>query len=305
MSQPLDLPGLDGSNPLGFLAALGVLRTLSESHASTTVKMSWRVTGAWVPTVTTDAPCTEASLLETLDATLSADESLEPFVLGTDLNVSPTVFRDYALDMSARATASRRRAVDFVAAFGCDGVARKAGQKAVIEDCELRTMSGAGHQHFLASMRQLVQITTPEHLRAALFVPWLYQDAPPILRWDPQDDRRYALRWKEPSGDAIRTVRGANRLAIEGLSLMPSAPIGHGLRTAGFSGRGARATFWSWPIWTVPIELDVVRSLLTHPGLVVANPDAAHLSRLGVAQVFRSQRVTVGKFRNFAPAEPV
>lgn len=301
MRHEIKLPGLDGANPLGFLAALGTLRTLSESKAYGTVKMFWQAAGTWVPVIATDTPCTEETLVETLLTALSAGEGLEPFTLGEDLNVSPEVFRAYALSVCQRSTASSRRAVDFVAAFGCDGVA----EENVIKDCELRTMSGAGHQHFLGFMRQLMQTTTREHLRTALLARWSYEDDGPSMRWDPEDDRRYALRWKEPSRDKVQTVRGANCLAVQGLSLLSSVPTGHGLRTTGFSGLRVRNTFWSWPIWVLPIAMDAVRSLLAYPSLAAPSPNAAHLSRLGVAQVFRSQRLTVGKFRNFAPARAV
>jgi hypothetical protein len=65
-------------------------------------------------------------------------------------------------------------------------------------------MSGAGHQHLLGFMKQLVRLTTREQVGAALFAQLTSEDEGPSLRWDPQDDRRYALRWKEPSGDKIR-----------------------------------------------------------------------------------------------------
>lgn len=129
------------------------------------------------------------------------------------------------------------------------------------------------------------------------------------LRWDPADDSRYALRWRDPSGDPARKKRGgmlgANRLAIEGLPLVTCAPVGSSLRTTGFTGSAARNTFWTWPIWTYPAGLDVCRSLLAHSALRDAAADADELRALGVAAAFRSQRITVGKFRNFAPSTAV
>ena len=106
-------------------------------------------------------------------------------------------------------------------------------------------------------------------------------------------------------GDKIRTVRGANRLAIEGLRLLPAMPADEGLRTTGFSGKGARNTFWSWPIWEIPLSENVVRSLLALRELAEPVPNGDLLTRMGVQQVFRSQRLTVGKFRNLAPARAV
>src|SRR5947209_20011034 len=115
-------------------------------------------------------------------------------------------------------------------------------------------MSGAGHQHFLEFMKWIVERTGPDHLEKTLFRPWRYDD--PVqnqtLRWDPADDVRRALRWRDPSGDPQRSRRGgmlgANRLAIEGLPLLPTIPVGRTLRTTGFSGRGSGTTYWTWPL---------------------------------------------------------
>jgi CRISPR-associated endonuclease/helicase Cas3 len=44
----LDLPGIDGSNPLGALAALGVLRSLTQAWPTRDVRLHWRILkGGW------------------------------------------------------------------------------------------------------------------------------------------------------------------------------------------------------------------------------------------------------------------
>jgi hypothetical protein len=48
--------------------------------------------------------------------------------------------------------------------------------------------------------------------------------------------------------------------------------------------------------------LDLVRTLLAIEGLQRDSIDRAWLSQIGVAEVFVSQRLTIGKVRNFAPA---
>jgi hypothetical protein len=172
-------------------------------------------------------------------------------------------------------------------------------------------MSGAGHQDFLAVARNIVNSTTPRHLERALFQTWQYDD--PVekqtMRWDPIDDIRYALRWRDPSGDPIRKKRGsmlgANRLAIEGLPLLPTIPVRSVLHTTGFSRWDSRVTFWSWPIWQTLLPLDTIRSLLSLSELQLLVPPRRKLVRMGVVEIYRSQRLTVGKFRNFAPAASV
>ncbi|MEQ1825821.1 MAG: hypothetical protein ABL921_07730, partial [Pirellula sp.] len=64
MNYELELTGLDGSNPLGFLAALGTLAELS-ADPLTIYRMSWVVvSGVWRPRLHTERPL-EASAVAT------------------------------------------------------------------------------------------------------------------------------------------------------------------------------------------------------------------------------------------------
>jgi hypothetical protein len=162
-------------------------------------------------------------------------------------------------------------------------------------------MSGAGHQHFLGFMRELAIGTGPEHLRGALFEEWNYSDGRPSLRWDAADYRPHALRAEDPSGDPIKTVRGANRLAIEALPLFPTVPSGRRLRTVGFADRSGE-TEVTWPVWSEALDLATVRSLLACAEIQEPEPDRREMMQRKVAQVFRARRFTEGKFRNFSPA---
>jgi hypothetical protein len=190
-----------------------------------------------------------------------------------------------------------------VAAFGCGAVGNEDGN---IEDTAFRTMSGAGHQHFLEFMNILAKETTLEQLREALFGPWRYRDPSPTMRWDAEDDRRYALRWDEPSKDPVRTVRGANLLAIAALPLFPVVPVSSSdVATTAFRGRGSRDTFITWPIWNGWLGLEVTRSLLNLKELQDPEVSSDELQAYGIMAAYRSQRITLGKYRNFTPAAPV
>ncbi len=307
----LMLTGLDGSNPLAFLAALGTLRTLTLAWPDESVKMRWiRHAGAWRPVVRSDRPETEEGLTNALTRQFSHMAANPALELGNNLNVSADSFRSYAADLLERAQTSpevREQSLGFAAAFACDAVVN---EQAKVQDTALRTMSGAGHQHFLGTMRLIAANTQAEHLGKALFRLWTYDDpiAKRSLRWDPSEDSRYALQWRNPSGDPAReqrgTMLGANRLAMEGVPLLACAPDGETLRTVGFKGRGARDTYWTWPIWDAPISLEVCRSLLANPSLQERGRAATPmLKSMGVQSLFRSRRITTGKFRNFTPAE--
>lgn len=297
------LIGLDGGNPLAFLAALGTLRALKSAWPHDPPKIAWKQSESnWRPEMVFAKTPSKAEMLAALDTELRAMNNHAAFTFAKDLNVFRKDFRSFAKDASVRAARERDlRDADFAAAFACDGIASEKDQ---VEDTAFRTMSGAGHQHFLESMDLLAKGTTPEHLSAALFSPWGYADPRPSMRWDPGDDRRYALRWDEPSGDPVRTVRGANRLAVEALPLFPVAPVDGRLATTGFTGTNSQNTFLTWPIWTGAIGLDTVRSLLALEELQAVSPDRAKLVAIGIAEIYRSRRITVGKYRNFTPAQP-
>ncbi|NOX55809.1 MAG: hypothetical protein GXP27_15485 [Planctomycetes bacterium] len=301
-NSSLELSGLNGSNLLAFLAAVGTLRSLSTAWPEEPVRMYWKRKAGWCPVIVTEQPLDEETLVATLHRRLRTMHDHPALAVDDNLKIPPDRFRQYAAEACDQAHRTGDRTwADFVAAFGCDVIA----QDKVIQDTAFRTMSGAGHQHFLKTMRELIEVTEPEHLRKALFQPWTYDDGRPSLRWDPEDDRRYALRWNEPSGDPIRTVRGANRLAIEALPLFPTAPVRSSLETTGFRTGGSRDTFFTWPIWSCAIPIDVVRTLLAIKELQQDDPDRRRLLAHGVVEVYRCQRLTIGKYRNFAPARTV
>lgn len=300
----LHLNGLNGASPVAFLAAMGTFRLVAELFPERTVRLCWiPLGGSWTAALHTSGKIEPEQLVGALHKHLASRANSSALTVADNLKMPASQFRVYANDSaSAWMNGSDSAWAEFAAAFGSDGVLDDEG---LIEDTAFRTMSGAGHQHFLRFMNELAGDTSESQLTEALFGPWQYRDVGFSMRWDPEDDRRYALRWFNPSGDAARNVRGANRLAIEGLRLFPTMPSTTNLATTGYSGQKASNTFWSWPIWEAPISLDACRSLLAHAELTKPQPSSALCQALGVIAVLRSQRITTGKFRNFTPAQVV
>ncbi len=296
-------PALNGSSLLGFLAALGTLETLSKLPTHAGARMKWIPSGSsYHPVLQTTGLCEKEALLEKLDEALRTMAGHRVITIDQDLKIPSAVFRHLA-ETQAKIwlEQSDLRGAPLVAAFGCDVIADETGN---IKDTAFRTMGGAGHQHFLGFMETLAKETNREHLREALFGPWRYRDPSPSLRWDSEDDRRYALRWDEPSKDPARTVRGANRLAMAALPLFAVVPVSQdSVSTTGFMGRGSRDTFVTWPLWSGWLNVDTVRSLLSFPELQKSETTSADLANRGICAVFRAQRMTLGKFRNFSPAK--
>ena len=305
-STELTLSALQGSNLLGFLASLGAFRTLAMLPEVSDVRMCWVPRGgSYCPVFRLPSPAAPEVIVEKLHAALSGFAGHYVITVDKDLKSPRCVFRKLATKAAEDfLTHTDPAAASMVAAFGCDAVGNEDG---TIEDTAYRTKSGAGHQHFLEIMNVLAKETTAEQLREALFGPWRYRDSSPTMRWDAEDDRRYALRWDEPSKDPVRTVRGANLLAIAALPFFPVVPTSSStVATTGFSGRGSRDTFVTWPIWTGWLALDAVRSLLGCKELQGRSEvSKKFLEMYGVAATYRSQRITLGKYRNFTPSAPM
>jgi len=305
------LEGLDPDNLLAFLALLGLLRALEKAGVRPRAHWAGR----------------PLRPVLSLPEAMTPKEVAERAAQGCLMLASEHDFdgeRDLTFD-SARArrlleAAMLPKAPGRAALYGAlfsDGALKEDGRVVATPLC---AMFGQGHQHFLvrladvprgalpkslAKRRPPPDLNTPEHLMAALFAPWERADETDGFRWDPVEDRRYALRFKNPSSDAGRTEHGANRLATVGLAAMPGAAVmrRRGIRFltlgAEFAPDGSLAI--TWPIWDRPASLQGVQALLAHPALV--GELGEELKPLGVVERRRARRVANGKFMNFTRAE--
>ena len=101
------LGGLDGANPLAFLAALGTLRGLSIAWPQRVVRLSWEARDTWRPLLHVDSAATGR---EEVLAGLAAFADLRPghgaLDIGDDLTVAPDVFRQAAYEAATAAALS-------------------------------------------------------------------------------------------------------------------------------------------------------------------------------------------------------
>jgi hypothetical protein len=310
---PVQLAGLDGRNLLAFLSALGVQVAIERKAPG--VRLSWD-------------PCTfrPTIFLPAGDGAIAAQppQDLENRVVTVltcalkelangaerfpwdDIKVgtngsrprSRSEFRERALVPAANAARrepARRGWADFAAGLASDG----AGSDKELEYTALCVITGDSHQHFLGFMRDLRDQITAEHLKSAVFAPWRYREKGRSFRWDPTEDRRYALRASDPAkgrDKEIPAMWGANRLAFEALGCLPCFPRGRRVRTTAF----AEERVIRWPLWTPRIDLCTVRSLLAHPAVVRRN--GLTLGPMGVFAIASSRRSSVGRKRTFGPA---
>ena len=115
--------GIEGSNPLAFLAALGAGRMCDLLWRNPGIRMRWVRDAGWRPEVSGLPVEDEAELCSVLHAEASW-APLDAFSrLGKNLTVAPDVFEEVAALVKEHVSSEDRRGADFIAAFGSEACA--------------------------------------------------------------------------------------------------------------------------------------------------------------------------------------
>lgn len=299
----LELVGLDGSNPLGFLAALGIVRIIPDAKLGFCDDGSFR---AYI-----ESNVKSESDLATLiadDAIGSASESAPwrftytkpatkrkgPLKVA-DLKSPPEDFKVFLTNSIEAWLTGNDDPVSYAAAYGTDvAVDHKGNTK------PMAFHFTAANQTFLGSVEGTRSSITKEWVEVSLFEG--HGDRPGSnLRWDPGAERNWALMANNPSGDGTRVDAPLEWLAFRGLPLLPSFPIGSSIMTTGVVGRGDSMTF-TWPLWSVPASMHATRSSLQ---LDWTERSREGLSRGVFAICTSAIRRTGQGFGNFGPSTVV
>lgn len=294
------LSGLDGQNPVAFMAALGALRIASEY--SSIARLSWAQEGRWRPTLSLPEGAPDLVDLLWDEVRRWSDASPELSLCyedSYDLKPPPDVFRQFTSEayLATRDQKSRRLA-DFAAAYatetGLDGKGTSTKPTAL--------HFTAGQQAFLKQVRLIRAGLLRADLDEALYGPWRYARDLPNLRWDVLGERLYALRATSPSGDKALGVPGADWLAFQALPFFPVMPQEQGIQTTAAPGRGKEFRF-EWALWTSPLPVDVIRGVVACDW---KSTSAQERARRGVGVVLgASIRRNDKGYGNFAAAQPM
>lgn len=310
MNAEILFRGIDGANPLGFLATIGCFALLSSKQDR--ARLAWRASGGrWKPVISglelhqESTENRESALVCDLYSALAAT-SQEPFEIDSKLPFPAIVLADRLRDVLARTTSGNRHTADILAAYGSEAITDDKGAFEATAFCMVRSGDSAGNG-LPAYALELRKSCGEQELLHALFKRWGYIDQGPSLRWDPVEDRRYALTWIDPKKDSKNkpVMIGANVLALEALGLFPSVPDGARLRTTGFATLSRSRTVFTWPLWEPWLSYDELRSIVGLAELHKLTPDRGVLRRRGIVEVFRSERIAPNQYyRNFTPACP-
>ena len=310
------LRGLDGANPLAFLAAVGTLTLIDAlgENSECEVQMGWRDTAAgWRPTLR-GFDGNETDLCDALERLLNKAPV-------TSLDIGRVVgskkatnkfpfdagrFRDALVDRACDQALCRE--ADLLAGLGTElypDSRTGAFQCTAFKMVRSGDSKGQGMLHYAKAIREKAKTHV---LKRTLFEPWDYQYDGYSLRWDPIENQSYALRWRDPSksklADGPGSMPAANSLAFEALRCLPCAVVGTKLQTTGFQ-EVQRREFFIWSIWTSHLTLATVRSLLSLGELHRTPLSHRTLEARGIAEVFRAAVIRPNQYyRNFAPAQP-
>ncbi len=369
-SAKMELSGVDGANPLGFLAAIGTLVVL-HAAGQRGARLSWKRAATWQPVLsgisTTDretlasivtnalrgnavAEDAERNRAETQSAFDIAKKAIKDkqeeikkrhlgrterqqaieaevapldkivldrkrelmvaqrqavprpeLALGRHIDCTAKEFRGHAERFLDGAGLTNREPLDLLAAFASDAclhasVAKQ--QDGSLAPTPFCFTTGSGNQWFLDTVRQLLSQATPARVQSVLFEPWTYRDPKLSMRWDPIEDKRYALTDTKPADEGAATVWMANLLAYRALALFASCPRRGDLATTAWS-RNDKEPVFTWPLWQHPSDLDTIRSMLLLSELGAAMPNRRALRARGIVEVFRARRIKVGAGANF------
>jgi len=295
-----ELTGLDGSNPLGFLAALGVLAAGEPDW-----RLGWRDDGTWSAYL--DGPSDKESLLAVLvsDRMRWGQMSLLTDTDATDIKMPTHDFRALAQMLIAQEPADWANSASYLGVLGNELAKDQEGKNLKPTAFHF----AAGNQRFLTAAREIRAWTNGEPIGTqfdhALFESWRRVEEVKSLSWDSTVTREYALRQNNPTSHSEKkqTVAGAEWLAFRGLLLLPSAPFAGGLQTACVGGRGKKMWF-RWPLWSPLASIGEVSALLVQPCLAALAPTERIVKGLLTCFTSAIRRSDQGGYGSFSPSRP-
>lgn len=292
------IQAIDGSNPLGFLAALGLHRILAALEKDT--RLRWELTHQWVPVlegvdhvdvideVMADLEWWRNENTPSLDFAVGAERKVQ------DLKHPPAKYRAW---MSEALSTADRTLADYVAAYATGVVVDGSGQTKPTS-----FHFAAGNMRFMDSALELREALTRSDVEEVISGPLVGREGVKHFRWNAGSERLRALSSFNPSKTKDRTYPALSWLAFHALPSFPVVAQRGRVRTPGFHGFGRRELF-RWPLWTPGLCLEEVLPLLQRD--VATWPTATRRAR-GVAVVLESRVLRAGQgYGNFAPSTPV
>jgi len=259
------LNGLNGSNPLGFLASVGLVRLLEgQGHRA---RLGFTEDGGFRAWIECNPRLHDIPGIIAMDA--ESAERLQPWRLEyekqekrgvkvvADLKAPPEHFRRFLALAIDEWLTGRPEKSNYAAAYGTD----------VAVDGKGNTKPTAFH--FTAANQQFLGAV--EDTRGKITRDWIEESLADRdgktkpgsnLRWDPGAERSRALMGVNPNDDGTAVNAPLEWLAFRGLPAFPCVPHGSRILTCGVTGRRQDELRFHWPLWSCGASYATVRSLL-------------------------------------------
>ncbi len=294
MTNEIDMIGIAGSTPIGFMAALGVLRSVSAGGEINNPRIYWKLYDDWIPVLVTDDDITKDTLVSFLDS--YRKQRLNKFFTVDDIRMAREDFEAEAVRLIDSSDHINREMPDYWAAFASEMVLDKS--KGLVKPTDFYMVSG--QQKFPERVKRNLQNLSDKKLYEALFGPWRYDDSHDFANgWDPSTYRRHAFRKQKPSADTSNLCEsGAEWLAFESIPLFPVFTDKNDRITSCFFEKD-----YIWPIWKYPASIDSVRTILLSREIYDEN-ERSKLKSRGIAALYSSMRLEFAKgYGIFLPGE--
>ncbi|HEY6722747.1 MAG TPA: hypothetical protein VI197_01915 [Polyangiaceae bacterium] len=322
----LVISGIDGSTPLGFLSALGLLLVVGDGAQGGLVpRLSWKQLDRWRPVLHGCGSNTRLAEVVYADSQRWDGAALLAFRYVKQEKQGPKAVGGLKAPLAAvRAWLSARRDADdeeslaYGAALFCDGVTEINKKPATVEDhrrlaipidTDVDIALTVERNFFDLTARNAQFLEQVELIRAHLLPKGIEQalsrgepdySAPRTLDWDPASDTPGAIY----TGYRRGFFPVHEWLGFRALRLFPLSNVGSRAVMTGCSGRRLDGEF-TWPLWEFPARLNAIRSLVGYPWMEKLS--ATERRALGVSvllQVGLTKKAD-GYSGTFAPAQPV
>jgi len=302
MTTVVELPALGGRNPLGFLAALGLLRTLDADGAGP-LQMSFSHQSAAAclhsPLTSADeiADTLQGLIARSPGAAIAGLDPRFPFPAGRGSDPMRRPREDFAGLVEEVRTLDERAATDWLPFLFTDLAIDSQGRADLTPFC-----APSGKQNLRTFFDKPLSAvrSEPSRLREALTM-WRRVDG---FTGEYLDHRVINSAADDPGGraGAERGVPGATWLATMALPLLRVTGDGEQI-TATLWHRTGRRLIMIWPLWHQPLDLPGVQVMIEHPCLVPVDSKPTVRSgsweALGIFAVYGAERQQIHR-RKFA-----
>jgi hypothetical protein len=289
---PTLFEGINGTNPLGFMASVGLLRVLTSKlicaqcngpagSGARTPRLGFTNDGAFHAWIECDSEIEDIPGIIAKDAEDAAGpqpwrlqyekQEKRGIKIVNDLKAPPERFSRYLDSAIDSWLAGQPEQSNYAVAYGTD----------VALDGKGNTKPTAFHftaanQEFLGTVEETRSKVTREWAVSALEDSSGKVKPGRNLRWDPDAERSRALMGVNPNDDGTTVNAPLEWLAFRGLPAFPCVPIGNRIVTSGVTRSSQDGLCFHWPLWSCGASYATLRSLL---GLTAGWIEIEHRAR--------------------------